>query len=279
MAHCRKKCIHLGTCSWHLWFLFLFCCANEFFKQIDNSTVNPAWLLLSGGTRYHGQPPVMGHVGFCHKLFRAKCELQCLVLWEQNFAGVSSAGCCYFPRSWSPNTVRLLLPPQLLSGGVCTSCRLGSVGKVCWVPGSQRWLNRHFPLWCQWVTLGSSGPELCCELDDLPSVAAARCHPMRAAYSCQQLCVQCLGETNAQLSAPVVSVLRASTKSLHLLGERSEDGSSLVSGIFSQGLTVYHAFAALRCLYRARLNVLKCKDAGIVEQGSRLLGWSWLLLL
>lgn len=231
MAHCRKKCIHLGTCSWHLWFLFLFCCANEFFKQIDNSSVNPACLLLSGGTRYHGQPPVTGHVGFCHKLFRAKCELQCLVLWEQNFAGVSSAGCCYFPRSWSPNTVHLLLPPQLLSGGVCTSCRLGSVGKVCWVPGSQRWLNRHFPLWCQWVTLGSSGPELCCELDDLPSVAAARCHPTRAAYSCQQLRMQCLGETNAQLSAPVVSVLRASTKSLHLLGERSEDGSSLVSGI------------------------------------------------
>lgn len=43
--------------------------------------------------------------------------------------------------------------------------------------------------------------------------------------------MQCLGETNAQLSAPVVSVLHASTKSLHLLGERSEDGSSLVSGI------------------------------------------------
>lgn len=135
------------------------------------------------------------------------------------------------PELESKYSTSAAAPPQLLSGGVCTSCRLGSVGKVCWVPGSQRWLNRHFPLWCQWVTLGSSGPELCCELDDLPSVAAARCHPTRAAYSCQQLRMQCLGETNAQLSAPVVSVLHASTKSLHLLGERSEDGSSLVSGI------------------------------------------------
>lgn len=41
---------------------------------------------------------------------------------------------------------------------------------------------------------------LCCELDDLLTVAAARCHPVRAAYSCQQLCMQCLGETNSALS-------------------------------------------------------------------------------
>lgn len=100
--------------------------------------------------------------------------------------------------------------------------------------------------------LGSGGPELCWEMDDLFTVAAARCHLIRAAYSCQQLCMQCLGETNIQLSALAVYVLQTSTKSLQLGGKKRGWQQSSLWNLFTW-------FDCLTCF----CNVLVCVQGQI----------------